>query len=65
MLTTDDLKKLRGVIKQEIDKRVEGTELKMELRFNAIDKRFEKIERQVNHKFDAVEKQMEEDRKDR
>ena len=68
MLTTDDLKKirgvmreevnsletkLRGVIREEVDKRAEETELKMEHRFNAVDKRF-----------DRIEDQMKEDRKD-
>jgi len=68
MLTSDDLKKFKGVIREEsdtlekklrkiireeVDKRAEETELKMELRFNSVDKHFEKLE-----------EQMKEDRKD-
>lgn len=49
MLTTDDLKKIRGIMHEEID----TLEVKMEHRFNAVDKRF-----------DRIEDQMKEDRKD-
>ena len=38
MLTPDDLKKLRGVIREEVDKRVGETELKMENRFDKLEK---------------------------
>jgi len=75
MLSLDDLKKLRGVIKEEstdlesklrlvireeVDKRAEETETKMEHRFNAVDKRFDTVDRH----FEKLEKQMEQDRKD-
>jgi len=75
MLTVDDLKKiqevvrgetdglekkLRKVIREEVDKRAEETELKMELRFNATDKRFNSVDKH----FEKIEKQMEQDRKD-
>jgi len=49
MLTNDDLKKIREVMREEID----GLEMKMEHRFNAVDKRLNNIE-----------KHMEQDRKD-
>ncbi|SRR6266568_3693475 len=60
MLTSDDLKKLRGVIREEVDKRAEQTELKMEHRFNAVDKRFDAVDKH----FVKIEKQMEQDRRD-
>ena len=60
MLTTDDLNKLRGVIREEVDKRAEQTELKMEHRFNAVDKRFDSVDKN----FKKIEKQMELDRQD-
>jgi hypothetical protein len=58
MLTSDDLKKLRGVIREEvgssetklrgvIHKEITGLETKMEHRFNAVDKRFENLEKQM------------------
>lgn len=56
MLTTDDLKKLRGVMREEL----EGLETKMEHRFNAVDKRFETVDKH----FEKIEKQMQQDRED-
>ena len=57
MLTSDDLKKIQGVVEKVVDKRADELELKMELRFNTVEKRFD-------NRFDKIEKQMEEDRKD-
>jgi hypothetical protein len=56
MLTSDDLKKLRGVISEELD----NLEIKMEHRFNAVDKRFDA----VDQRFKKLEKQIEQYRKD-
>jgi len=74
MLTSDDLKKLRLVIREEVDKRVEETEVKMEHRFNAVDKRFNTVDQRfdtVDKRFEGIdiqlanlEKHMEQDRKD-
>ena len=36
-----DLKNIRTVVKEEIDKRAEETELKIELRFNVMEKQME------------------------
>lgn len=60
MLTSDDLKRIQGVVEKVVDKRVEETELKMELRFDAVEKRFEGVDK----RFDKLEKQMDQDRKD-
>lgn len=82
MLTTDDLKKLksvikeenedlesklRGIIREEVDKRAGETELKMEHRFTAVDKRFDNVEQRLGHvegQLDEERKQREQDRKD-
>jgi len=60
MLTSDDLKKLRGVIHEEVDNRAEQTEIKMEHRFNSVDKRFDTVDKH----FGKIEKQLEQDRQD-
>lgn len=71
MLTTDDLKKLKGVVREETDnletklrkvirEELNQTELIMEHRFNAVDKRFDAVDKH----FEKIKKQMEQDRRD-
>jgi hypothetical protein len=64
MLTTDDLKKIQGVVQNVVDKRADELEHKMEVRFDAVEKRFDRRFEGVDKKLENIETQMEQDRHD-